>query len=110
MLTTALRSVRRFARQSIKDDEVGASRRDLYYLDTFKVTDDGVQWSYECQEPRTHSPATQAPFAKRSKSLNGGQEPQRNAKLVLPVLPPSLKSSMNRSDLLNLINKATVSQ
>ena len=99
------RLARRFSstpKRAVKDDEVGAKRRDPYSNDVFVVTDDNLSWSYEEKLTRGNQPGTIASVG--SKILSAGASVAQPKARKLPALPPSLKKDISRSDLLALLN------
>jgi hypothetical protein len=101
-------AIRRFAAgPRIKDDDVGAQRRDWYSDDVFKVTDDGIIWSYESKQKIPHSPARMgSAFSNPSrpsqtKSLSSAQMARIQS---MPARVGAPGQNMSRADILNMIN------
>ena len=84
----------RAALKNFKNDEVGAKRRDLYSRDIFRVTDDGIKWTYDKTAPTEvfRQPRT---FA----NLDGE---------AFSRLPVTVSGQFSRSEILNKINDAFI--
>jgi len=74
----------------IKNDEVGAKRRDHYARDVTPVTDDGIKWSYEMVTKEDTSGKQMHPAFLNRASIS--------------KLPVAAHGNVNRADILNKIN------
>ena len=89
-----LRTVTRCFAKSAKDEVIGAKRNDLYSIDVFKVTDDGIKWSYESSQSKN---TTSHNSKKPKQNITINQE-------AMSKLPVAVTGNFSRADILKQIN------
>ena len=100
MLKRLRSSARWFVSKSTKEEAIGAKRKDLYSMDVFKVTDDGIKWSYESNQSKGSVANSNR---KPKQSINVNQE-------AMSKLPVAVKGDFNRADILKQINACVDAQ